>query len=1108
MAPKLHLLGPPRWRRESTGADPVERSIAPTDSLLLAWLALRGSVDRKAMSARLWPEKDEAAASRNLRQRIFRIRRALGDDVIVGDAVIALSPACWVDILNAEAQIATDALSLRDELLQGVVPAAEDLGDWLDEERALWRHRLGGWLSDCAERATAEGRIGDALSYASRLVEHWPEDEAHYHRQMRLCCLAGTPLVALEVYRRCEETLWRQDGRRPGAALRELVTAIERQASGALLPALSMLPHGEPPPLALVGREDAWRRLHIAWHARRVVLVSGEPGVGKSRLIGEFAATRGALGVGARLGDDGVSYSTVARVLRALHARCGVPDATWAQQEVARIAPWVDASPSGPTYRERLHEAIKLWLSTAWQRGVSGVAIDDLQYADAASLEVLLDAACDRDITQGRWVLAVRSGEWPEQVRHTASDPRSDGIDVMDLGPLDRPGVVRLLATAGFEPDRAERESHAYLRLTGGNPYFVLQTLLSLRAAGDNAAEPAPVPHLLALVQRRLARLGPLARELVQLLAIAQEDFSAEAVSRITGVRVGQLTPAWQELEDADLVRGTDFAHDLAREATLQAIPAPVAAALRRQLAEQGEATGMPAARQARHWIAVGDDARAARALMAAAADEGRLARRIEQAQWLDQARSRFERIGDQPQQFAALAQRVQVAVFTDSYDYQLARARELLALARDTAQRCEALAALARVLVVGQHIEQALPVAEEALALAGRLADGALRRRAALALAAVCVKSGREEEGIALCMAYVPQAPQVDDVATADLLINLGGDLARAGRVSEARPLLVRARATAQAAADRGLLARVLGNLGFAEHTRANVARAAVLYGRGLKLKRTTGPMAADAYMMSFIAVPRLYRELGRYDAALKLITEMRSAQAGERQYRLITNFDADLSFLWLQLGRPRQALEALRRADQPPPGTYAPSWLVARARIEHWSGRPAEAMLRACFDEVSRESRVLRWLAGRDLALALPPAEGLALIETLVDECSGTESLAALWPLRVARCERLHAVGRLDDAAEQARQVLAVFERRALPSMYDPQAWWIVGQALEAANCADDARRAYDRGRCWIQRALAHVPPDCRQSFLHDNPFNARLQGQGVNAAVTPSP
>lgn len=152
--------------------------------------------------------------------------------------------------------------------------------------------------------------------------------------------------------------------------------------------------------------------------------------------------------------------------------------------------------------------------------------------------------------------------------------------------------------------------------------------------------------------------------------------------------------------------------------------------------------------------------------------------------------------------------------------------------------------------------------------------------------------------------------------------------------------------------------------------------------------------------------------------------------------------------------------------------------------------------------------------------MVLALPPDEGCALADTLVAECSNVESCVARWPLMVAWCDRLLALGDHDGAAGKARLVWSAMGRSVMPTMYHPQAWWIVGRAFDAAGCDAEAAQAYACALSWIRRALPHVPPAFRESFLRDNPYNARLltrcgdgfllataphDGERVNAGIT---
>ena len=150
-------------------------------------------------------------------------------------------------------------------------------------------------------------------------------------------------------------------------------------------------------PPRLIGRDREWSAIEHAWQHGRVTIVSGEPGIGKSRLAGDWcAASNGCAMFGARPGDARVAYALLARVLRGLVERFGAPNEPWIVAELARFLPELGAAPSTKFQALQMQQAVGQTIAAAAQSGVAGVVIDDLQFADDASLEVLL-----RLITQG-----------------------------------------------------------------------------------------------------------------------------------------------------------------------------------------------------------------------------------------------------------------------------------------------------------------------------------------------------------------------------------------------------------------------------------------------------------------------------------------------------------------------------------------------------------------------------------------------------------------------------------------------------------------------------------------------------------------------------------
>ncbi len=1086
----LYFLGPPRWQ---LAPDQPARRLTDIEARLLFTLSLQGPTRRRTLAAQLWPDSEPARAQANLRKRLQLLRRAAGVELIVGSEVIQLVPGLPTDREQAESALSADARAAGGELLQDVEMPDDESRAWLVAQREAWHQQLAALIEQQLAARAADGRAAAALPYAERLVALHPDDDSAWLRLVQLHHLAGDAEGALRAVRRCEAILWREDARRPPAALRDLAARIE-QALAAQAPGLPGVPLLRRRPLRLVARDSELQRLRAAWQAGRGIVVSGEPGVGKTRLVGAFAAETGALLLELRPGDAAEPYGLVRRLLLALARRPGRPVDEATRGEAARLEPTLGTPAAGPTATPRLHEAVCAWLAQAACEGLPGLVVDDLQYADPASLELLLHAA---EVRAAPWLLAVRAAEWPALLEGWMQQQRTGMAERLALAPLDADAVAELLREADVPPAQAERMAPGLWRHAGGNPYFVLQTLLEhgaqQPAAGTEAAW-AVSPHLRDLVVRRLQRLSPTAVQLARAAALSDLDFSVELAARLLGVTELALAPAWHELEAAQLLRGTAFAHDIAREAVLSLVPEAIGRAIQRQLALSGAAHGIPASRRARHALAAGDDVLAVPALLQAAAEAERLSRRREEADWLDLAIDGLRRLGERAAWSAAMQRRVVAAHYVDRYDRQVQLAEAWLAAAESEVDRCRASIALATVHGAGRDPQAGERSAREAVALARAACDPGLERAAVRALVEQLYMGRREQEALAIALPHRDAAMASVQRDDALFVLVLADAFIRAGRPREALPLLRHVRRLARSWSDWGLLGEIEAMTGYALHVCAQVGRAAVCYRQGRETHRRTGSAFTTA-MMHFIDLPRLYRELGRYGQSLAWTEEVRDEQHRAKGYRLRTNSDGDLAFLWQQLGQPARALQALGGDEPPGPDAYLPSWQYARARIEHWAGRDAAPLLREGLALVSAESQILRWFVGRDLALALPPEEGAALAAQLLAECEQVDCEIARWPLQVALADRLAAAGRTDAAAACAHRLLRGLGRRVMPSMHAPHAWWLVGRALQCAGDAAGAALAFGHGLRWIDGALPQVPAPFVDSFQQRNPWVAAL-------------
>jgi tetratricopeptide (TPR) repeat protein len=381
----------------------------------------------------------------------------------------------------------------------------------------------------------------------------------------------------------------------------------------------------EPAPAAsaplIAGRSEelgALRR-HLEDAPGELLLVMGEAGMGKSRLVRTVQArSRGspyvAEGYCLPLSTD-VPLLPVADVLRSVHEADG---GRWLGQALVECPPYVAGAlrrllpeldlPAGPSpapdddwSRQHLFSAVEGVLTALARSRPLAVLVEDLHWADATTLD-LLEHLLARRVgvpVVGTWRLEdpttpTATSEWCVRLR------RLPTVHTLVLGPLTRAQTaeqLELLAAARVDPALASRIH----RRSEGQPLFTEQ----LWAQDDDQ----PLPRLLGeLLDRRIEGLGHPAAAIVRALGVADRSLSGSMLAAVTGLPPPELAAGLHELEDRHLLRQGDvhdvaLRHPLLAEAVRRGLVAPELVEQHRRVAAAlaGSADASPA-EVAAHW--------------------------------------------------------------------------------------------------------------------------------------------------------------------------------------------------------------------------------------------------------------------------------------------------------------------------------------------------------------------------------------------------------------------------------------------------------------------------------------------------------------------------
>lgn len=1096
----FELLGIPRWRKP----DGTWKNLYINDAALLAMLAIDGPQPREVLMGRLWPLVSDDRAAANLRQRIMRLRKDTAGDIFLTGPTVALASDVGVDV-SGLAKLSVDALMDAGDLLAAFDYAGNEfLEAWVASQRERLCRERADLLAGHAHRLEERGEIVAALRLAERIVALTPAQEHAWRRLMRLHYLRGDHTAAIEAFERFEALLREQTGARPGPETQRLLASIESASQIDTVP-IRVLPISLARPPRRIGRQAEWLAMGRAWSGARAFLLVGEAGMGKSRLMGDFVQGRTAVVVErGRAGDLQTPYELLARLLRGVLASGVAEPVGFLREELSRLLPELGAAAQVPTQEASLRRAAETLLVAAIEEGLEALIVDDLQFADFATLEALRWLSASPALSALRFGFAARplpDGHADDFIQSWLGD--SHRPERIELKPLATSEVEELLASLEL-PDFVRPELGARLHAhAGGHPLFILETLKDAWLHQRNLrTDPLPAPQTVqTLIERRLRQLPVQAVDLVRVAAVSGADLTVESAAALLGVSPLQLSNTWAQLERANVLTGLQFAHDLMHDGALALVPEPLRRTLHAMVAKQLVADPrVPPGRVADHWHAAEQWAEAGswwhRAGMAA-----RLAGRLQEQQaLLERAAACYRQAGLVDKEFEVVRASFDGLLLRHGGASVLAALPRLEALSRESKTELQCRLIKAEALLDLERGAEALAVSTDAVVLA---ADHPTLRGDALCLHGMALaQEGRQQDAVAACRHGADAAHAAAlDAQELRAVRALAYVLYKNGRVGEALPVQRRAARLAQALGDRAeaaaaeaSIAGLLAVIGDVPATLHHARRADHAY-REMELAQNS---TIDAINLAILGRAAAY--LGRFDEALQALTTALAKTGDDAQVAALAKSRIALADIYLALGDgpAAEALLARLPAGTPPGMRMQAALLLARAdQMEGGSGAGQLVRLGRLGAEYPDLPVVLsawvEWSYQGDAATVVPT---LRRVREAFESIGRTGTARTLLVREVARLAEFDDAESIATAARHAAKMLPHIGVGTCAAMYPPEGWLTIACALERAGRLEEARTARHRARAWItQTALPSVPEAARDAFLRRNPVNREL-------------
>jgi DNA-binding SARP family transcriptional activator len=589
---------------------PTRKSLA-----LLAYLAVPAGRfhAREKLTAMFWGDTPGAQANQSFRQALLSIRRALRSSprpiLLTRSGAVALDPeAVTVDVALLEAALTDggmEALERAAVLCKGEFLADLNLNDESFEAwRAVERQRVNALVAEALSNLVDLQEAGSpeaAIQTARHLLAIDPSQERMHRTLMKLLVRQGHRAGALKQYQLCVDWLERELAAEPEEETRQLYRDILRRAPLGLVStqeAASSLRRNEnarAEETPMVGRDRESSRLNDALAKMldvggRVVLMSGEAGIGKSRLLREFTQQKIFSDIRILIGrcHETEQVLPLHAWIDALRGDASVLDAgirdrlgAAANAQLGRVFPELGRSGgqpfAAPDQYSLLFDALNQLVLEIASKQPTVFILEDLHWCDGLSARFLaflgrrIDSLPVLVVGTMRTEALVDAPVLAQSLKELRADRRLEEISLGELSQEESVALIRALLPSDRRGPQSASTTNEIWTASEGNPFIIVESVRSLHhdSPGTGRRESSLTRTVQDFVAERLNRLTGLPMLLVRVAAAIGRDFTFALLARAGQISEMEAAVAVEELVRRHILTAdserVDFCHDWIR---------------------------------------------------------------------------------------------------------------------------------------------------------------------------------------------------------------------------------------------------------------------------------------------------------------------------------------------------------------------------------------------------------------------------------------------------------------------------------------------------------------------------------------------------------------